>query len=144
MTNTPSSEAKPITCWIKDEHNVVETYQTVHWTKPNGASERFYCEESYQALEQRVKEQALEIESWSEGCDRDRRRIADLEAKLAKAREALKFYADEGNWYHPDVYSSKYRCIDVSDMEYDDELDHHNYKEVGGKTARKALESIGE
>jgi hypothetical protein len=70
--------------------------------------------------------------------------VEALEAKLTKAIEALKFYADEGNWYHPDVYSSKYRCIDVSDMEYDDELDHHNYKEVGGKTARKALESIGE
>jgi hypothetical protein len=70
-------------------------------------------------------------------------KISDLEAKLEKAKSALKFYADEYNYTIDDYYGisgeMKHRCILYKDLE-----ERNECYAFAGKLARQTLKDIGE
>ena len=67
--------------------------------------------------------------------------IAELTAKLDKAREALEFYADRKNW-HKD--SQQFGSFEVSDFSiiYNDFYEQNQATRYAGNIAKQALEEL--
>ena len=67
--------------------------------------------------------------------------IAELTAKLDKAREALEFYADRKNW-HKD--SQQFGSFEVSDFNiiYNDFYEQNQATRYAGNIAKQALEEL--